>query len=257
MAPLSYDLLPLVKANCSELSENLLESELFGHVKGAFTGALKDKIGLFQRAEGGTIFLDEIGEISPRMQLRLLRVLQEKEVKLVGQSISVKVDIRVVGATNKNLRKQVQQGMFREDLYYRLMVIEINLPPLKDRREDISLLVAHFLERFNSKFHKKIRGISEKAHKLFMEYSWPGNIRELENSLEHAFILCRNDTITVEHLPAHLKGFSMETEGDDFGRCILEALKKSRWNKTEAARLLGISRQSLYRKMKKYHIGDS
>jgi len=247
----------LVKANCSELSENLLESELFGHVKGAFTGAVRDKIGLFRRAEGSTIFLDEIGEMPPRMQLRLLRVLQEKEFKPVGQSASHKVDVRVVGATNKDLRKQVKLGFFRQDLYYRLMVVEIGLPPLRNRLEDIPLLVEHFLKRFNRKFNKNILGISEGVNQILMEHSWPGNIRELENSLEHAFILCRQHTIMIEHLPPDLKLLDLAAQDGNYFKFILKALKKTQWNKTKAARILGISRQSLYRKMKEHNIKDS
>lgn len=244
----------LVKANCSALSEDLLESELFGHVKGAFTGAVRDKIGLFKRADGGTIFLDEIGDISAKMQIRLLRVLQEMEFQRVGDSTPIKVDVRVVASTNKDLREEVRLGRFRKDLYYRLKVMELSLPPLRNRREDIPLLVDHFLKKFNIKFNKEITATSVDVQKKFMEYSWPGNVRELEHSLEHSFIICNQSTITVDHLPPDFKAFNSRGEKGDYSRVILHALEKSRWNKTEAARLLGISRQSIYRKMKEYKI---
>jgi PAS domain S-box-containing protein len=245
----------LVKANCSALSEDLLESELFGHVKGAFTGAVRDKIGLFRRADGGTIFLDEIAETSPRVQLRLLRILQEMEFQRVGDSTPIKVDVRVVAATNKNLREEVRLGRFREDLYYRLKVVELNLPPLRNKREDIPLLVEHFLKKFNRKFNKKIIAISKDVQKIFMEYSWPGNVRELEHALEHAFIICNRETIVVDHLPLELKLLRYGgRQNDDYSYTILNALEQTRWNKTAAARLLGMSRQSLYRKIKTFKI---
>ena len=245
---------PLVKANCSALSEDLLESELFGHVKGAFTGAVRDKIGLLQRADEGTILLDEIGEISPKMQLRLLRVLQKMEFERVGDSTPIRVDVRVVAATNKDLREEVRLGRFREDLYYRLKVVELSLPPLRNKREDIPLLVDHFLKKFNRKFNKRITMISGDVQKIFMEYSWPGNVRELEHTLEHSFIVCSQGGIIVDHLPPELKVLHSKGDKGDYCHVILQALDKTHWNKTEAARLLGISRQSLYRKMKEYRI---
>jgi len=241
---------PLVKVNVAALSENLLESELFGHVKGAFSGAVSDKIGRFQRADGGTIFLDEIGDMPARMQLRLLRVLQEMEFERVGDSTPVKVDVRVLAATSKNLREEIKLGRFREDFYYRLKVVELNLPPLRNRREDIPLLVQHFLKKFNKKLNKKIAAISDDVYKIFFKYSWPGNVRELEHALEHAFILCHQSTIGVDHLPAELGVFHFGKENADDCRAVLQALEKTHWNRTEAARLLGISRQSLYRKIK-------
>jgi DNA-binding NtrC family response regulator len=198
----------LVKVNCSALSENLLESELFGHVRGSFTGAVKDKVGRFEVANGGTIFLDEIADISPKIQIQLLRVLQEKEIERVGDSQTIKVDVRVVTATNQNLAEKVKFGEFREDLYYRLNVMKIVLPPLRDRLEDIPLLTNHFINKFNKKFNKDIASISRDVEKLFMEYHWPGNVRELEHALEHAFILCRNEMISVDHLPHEIKSFS-------------------------------------------------
>ncbi len=244
----------LVKVNCAALSEELLESELFGHVKGAFTGAVRDKIGRFQRADGGTIFLDEIGEMSPRMQLHFLRVLQDMEFERVGDSTPIKVDVRVIAATNKDLVKEIATGGFRQDLYYRLKVVEINLPPLRKRLEDIPLLIDHFLKIFNEKFSKKMTAVSSDVRDVFMKYDWPGNIRELEHALEHAAILCRGETITVDHLPMELKSQALVPDADSDGRIILRALEKARWNKTEAARLLGMSRQSLYRKIKAFKV---
>ena len=192
---------PLVKVNCAALSDTLLESELFGHVRGAFTGAVRDRMGRFERAHGGTIFLDEIGDISPRMQLRLLRVIESGEFERVGESRPVKVNIRVVAATNQDLKQKVAAGEFREDLYYRLKVVEIHLPSLRDRRSDIPLLLDHFLKKFNRTFAKDIVGVSTDTCNVLMEHSWPGNIRELENTVEHAFVRCRQGAITVDHLP--------------------------------------------------------
>ena len=247
---------PLVKVNCAALPENLLESELFGHAKGAFTGAILDKVGRFQRADGGTIFLDEIGDIPHQVQIRLLRVLQDMEFERVGDSLPVKVNVRVVAATNKNLYEKVKNGEFREDLYYRLKVVEIQLPPLRERREDIPLLVRHFIESFNKKFDKQIKGVSPEVLAIFMHYSWPGNVRELAHSLEYAFVVCRsNNLISTDNLPHELHAgiadppaSSPAAEGDEAG-IIQDALKKTGGNKTKAARLLGISRRTIYRKL--------
>ncbi len=250
----------MVKVNCSALSENLLESELFGHVKGSFTGAIKDKIGRFEVADGGTIFLDEIADISPKIQVELLRVLQDKELERVGDSTTLKVDVRVVTATNQNLTEKVKLGEFREDLYYRLNVMRVELPALRERREDIPLLVEFFMKKFNQKFGKEITSISSDVQEVFMNYDWPGNIRELEHSLEHAFILCRQLTITMEHLPSELKSLNLKeilhyNNGKvDDPQLIIDALEKTAWNKTKAATLLGISRRSIYRKIKEYNI---
>lgn len=251
---------PFVTVNCSALTESLLESELFGHVKGAFTGAVRDKIGRFQRADGGTIFLDEIGDISQRIQLRLLRVLQEMEFERVGDSSPIKVDVRVVTATNKNLREKVRLGEFREDLYYRLKVVEISLPPLRERRDDIPLLIDFFLKKFNKKLNKSISAVSADVQKIFLEHNWPGNIRELEHTLEHAFILCRRNTITIDDLPVDFKDL-VNNRGDlsrtlktDEPQAIVQALEKADWNKAKAARLLGISRRTIYRKIEEYKI---
>lgn len=250
----------LVKVNCSALSENLLESELFGHVKGSFTGALQDRVGRFQKAEGGTIFLDEIGDISPRIQLQLLRVLQEREFERVGDSNPIKIDVRVIAATNQNLREKVKRGEFREDLYYRLKVVEMCLPPLRDRKEDIPLLVKHFVKKFNKKLNKEIAAISADVQKIFMNYTWPGNIRELEHTMEHAFILCHQNIITAEHLPLNFKDTaqSNKTPSEDTeeeSQSIIQALEQALWNKAKAARLLGMSRRTLYRKIRDLKIG--
>jgi PAS domain S-box-containing protein len=246
---------PLVKVNCSALSENLLESELFGHVRGAFTGAIKDKVGRFQRADGGTIFLDEIGEISPRMQLRFLRVLETMEFEKVGDSTPIRVDTRVVAATNRDLKEKVARGEFREDLYYRLKVVEIKMPTLKTRRDDIPLLVNHFLQKFNKKFGKSVHSVSDSVLDLFLHHHWPGNVRELENTLEHAFVLCRHSTITERELPSDfMKSTGREHHlgpagGSAESLAIEEALKRASFNKSKAARLLGMSRRTLYRKL--------
>jgi PAS domain S-box-containing protein len=251
---------PIVKVNCSALPENLLESELFGHVKGAFTGAVKDRIGRFHRAHGGTIFLDEIGDLSPKIQGDLLRVLQEREFERVGDSTPIKVDVRVIAATNKNLREKVRLGEFRADLYYRLKVVEMTLPSLRERRDDIPLLVDHFLQKFNKKFNKAIGVVSNEVMKIFLDYDWPGNVRELEHTMEHAFVLCQGRTITTDHLPNDLLSASRplvcakETARDSSLQSIMNALEKSGWNKARAARILGINRATLYRKMQKYNL---
>lgn len=251
---------PLININCSVLSENLLESELFGHIKGAFTGAVKDKTGRFQMADGGTIFLDEIGDISPRIQLKLLRFLQEREFERVGDSNTIKVDVRVIAATNCDLREKVRLGEFREDLYYRLKVIEVALPRLNQRRDDIPLLINHFKDLFNKKLKKNIDGISNEVLTIFMRYPWPGNVRELEHAIEHAFVLCHDRTIMVDHLPSEIKEYfrsknpAPEKRSVDEPREILRALKETGWNKAKAARLLGMSRQTIYRKIDEYKL---
>jgi len=246
----------LVKINCAALSEGLLESELFGHVRGAFTGAVKDKVGRFQRADGGTLFLDEIGEMTPAMQLRLLRVLETMEFERVGDSTPIKVNVRVIAATNRDLQQRVKHGDFREDLYFRLKVVEIKMPALRERRDDIPLLVQHFLEKFNDKFSKHVNGVSDSVMGLFMKYHWPGNVRQLENILEHAFVLCRQNIITSRELPSDfMPDASAPRSGEGDGsssadiRAILEALEQTDQNKSKAARLLGISRRTLYRKL--------
>ena len=204
--------------------------------------------------------MDEIGDISPRTQLQLLRVVQEKEFERVGDSTPIKVDVRIVAATNQRLHEKVRRGDFREDLYYRLKVVEVIMPPLRERKEDIPLLLNHFLNKFNKKLNKEIVAVSADVQKIFMNYSWPGNVRELEHTLEHAFIICRQNTITTDCLPLALKDFigtKISASGDsgvDESHAILHALEKTSWNKARAARLLGMSRRTIYRKIKEFNI---
>ncbi|MRR14448.1 AAA family ATPase [archaeon] len=250
---------PFVIVNCSALAENLLESELFGHVKGAFTGAIKDKTGRFQMADHGTIFLDEIGDISPKIQLKLLRFLESKEFERVGDSTPMKIDVQVITATNQDLKVQVASGAFREDLYYRLKVVEIKIPPLNRRKDDIPLIVNHYIEVFNKRFVRHITGISADTERLFREYPWNGNIRELIHTLEHAFVVCKKPVIEPEDLPPEIREYtatlhpaqkstSLEKEQ------IIEALRLNGWNKARAARSLKVSRQTMYRKIMEHQI---
>ena len=251
---------PFVTVNCSALSESVLECELFGHVKGAFTGAYKDKIGRFQKAADGAIFLDEIGDVSLGFQKRLLRVLQEREFERLGDITTLSMGARVIAATNQNLLEKVDKGEFRQDLYYRLKVVEIKLPPLHERKEDIPLLIHHFLNNFNGEMEKKIEGVSPEVLRILMAYHWPGNIRELRNTLEHICILCKGTTIVEEDLPSdfsvHDKLYdqprSQPLPGDR--ETLLKALEQVKWNKTRAAEILGISRRTLYRRLKEYKI---
>jgi len=262
---------PLITINCSALSESLLESELFGHVKGAFTGADRERIGRFEQADGGTIFLDEIGEITPYIQVKLLRVLQQKEIERVGESKKRKIDIRIITATNKNLKSQVDEGYFREDLYYRLKVFPIYLPPLRNRKEDIPLLVNHFIKTNNEKSITKVKGISKPALKIFMDYSWPGNIRELANAIEHAFVLCSGRPIDIEDLPIEIREPGLTCRPDLEKKIepvlknvphshsltrekLLDLLSASDWNKAEVGRRVGLSRASIWKYMKKWDI---
>ncbi len=263
---------PMITVNCSALSESLLESELFGHVKGAFTGASRDRIGRFEQADQGTIFLDEISEISPYIQVKLLRVLQEKEIERVGDSRKRKVDIRIITATNKDLKSLVDEGLFREDLYYRLKVFPIYLPPLRHRKEDIPLLVNHFIKHNNKISGGTVTGMATPALKTFMEYDWPGNIRELANAIEHAFVLCSGRQIEQEDLPVEITGGEHTTYAApplsypepphprkkqrpplDRKR-LLAILRESGWNKAEAARQTGFSRAAIWKYMKKWDI---
>lgn len=261
---------PFIAVNCSALTESLLESELFGHIKGAFTGAIKDKQGRFQAANGGSLLLDEIGDISPIIQLKLLRVLQEKTFERVGDSEPQKADVRVIACTNKNLKEKVHSGEFREDLYYRLKVVEVALPPLRDRREDIPLFIEHLCRMFNERFNRKIEGVSNEVLHIFMSYPWPGNVRELEHAIEHAFIICHGHVITIDDLPAEfqeqelslnkpckLSASVARTPLAIESQEIINALTKARWNKTKAAHLLGINRRTLYRKLELFHIDPS
>jgi PAS domain S-box-containing protein len=250
---------PLIKVNCCALSEGLLESELFGHVKGAFTGAIRDKRGRFELANGGTILLDEIGDIPPRIQLKLLRVLQEKEIERVGDSRPIKVDVRILTSTNCNLKEKVKRGEFREDLYFRLNVVEVRFPPLRERREDIPLLLDHFRMLLNKRFRKNVENVSDPVMQLFMRLPWPGNIRELEHAMEHAFVLCHGRTIQMEHLPAEFQspGETGGASGTGEKQTLLSALNRAGWNKAKASRLLHMSRQTLYRKMKEFEIPET
>jgi two-component system response regulator HydG len=253
---------PIVTVNCVTLVENLLESELFGHIKGAFTGAENNRTGRFQEADGGSIFLDEIGEISNAIQLKLLRVLQEKQFERVGDSNPIKVSVRVIAATNRKLEELIANDKFRKDLYYRLKVVEIEIPPLRERLEDIPLLVDHFCCIFNRLFKKQIEGVTNEVMEAFMRYFWPGNVRELEHALERAFIFCQNKAITLENIPPEIKSFSSrykstQKESDKESDRIANMLEKTDWNRSKTARLLDISRKTLYKKIKKYHIVPS
>jgi DNA-binding NtrC family response regulator len=249
----------LVKVNCSALAETVLESELFGHVRGAFTGATSDRIGRFAKADRGTLFLDEIGDLSPLLQQKLLRVLQEKEFEQVGDSTPIKVDVRIIAATNRDLKALVAGGAFREDLYYRLKVVELKLPKLAARRPDIPPLVDFFLKEFSAEFHKTIDGVSAEVLELFMTYPWPGNVRELRHILEHACILSRHATLTLADLPADLGSEAAAEPGPRpavDAAALLQALQETKWNKAEVARRFGISRQTLYRKLREAGLED-
>jgi transcriptional regulator with PAS, ATPase and Fis domain len=253
---------PFVIANCSAYAETLLESELFGHEKGAFTGAIRRKKGRFELADGGTVFLDEIGEIPPPTQLLLLRVLQERRFERVGGEETIEVDVRLIAATNRTLNREVMEGRFREDLYYRLNVIPIMIPPLRERRDDIPLLAKHFLETYLSLNKKAIRGFSEEVMQIFMDYDWPGNVRELQNVVEHAVILAKGGIIEVIDLPHALKETVPRPEADTTSlkdterNLILRVLREVKGNKYRAAKRLGITRSTLYGKMRKHCIID-
>jgi len=257
---------PFVAVNCGALPDTLLESELFGYKAGAFTGANKDKPGRFAQAEEGTIFLDEIGEVSLALQVRLLRVLQEKTFDPLGSSRPETTSARIIAATNKNLEDLINQNIFRRDLYYRINVVRMELPPLRQRKEDIPYLADHFVSRFNRLQNKNIEGLTTEVLSLFMAYDWPGNIRELENIIERAFVLCSHGKIGIEHLPQELTlKEDVASLPEDFhtarnileARSIENALNSSGYNKTRAARLLGIHKSTLYRKLKKLNISSS
>ncbi|MGD2186102.1 MAG: sigma-54 dependent transcriptional regulator [Desulfobacterales bacterium] len=262
---------PIVTVNCSALAENLLESELFGHEKGAFTGAIAAKKGRFELADGGTLFLDEIGELSPSLQVKMLRVLQEKVFERVGGVRTISVDIRIIAATNKDLQQEMNAGRFREDLFYRLNVVHISLPPLKERQEDIRLLVNHFIKKYASerKSAAPITGVDQEVDRLFYDYSWPGNIRELENVIERVMILCPGEIIRVSDLPKgfkdnvyntlHLEGIPADAKLYDtlavIEKTMIErALKMSNNVQSHAAALLGIGKSGLNQKIKKYNL---
>lgn len=258
---------PYIKINCAAITETLLESELFGHEKGAFTGAYKRKEGRFRQAEGGSLFLDEISEMSTAMQAKLLRVIQEREITRVGGEEVIDVDVRVMAATNKELLEEIESGRFREDLYYRLNVVSVNIPPLRDRREDIPLLAQHFLKMFSEKNNREIKGFTPQAMDIFLKYSWPGNVRELMNAVERGVVLAQTEYLDervlsiaakVEEFEAEMiskNGIPGDIPLDEIERvAILKALDLAEGNKSEAARRLGITRQTLLKKLKKYGV---
>jgi PAS domain S-box-containing protein len=262
---------PFVKVNCSAIVEGLFESELFGHVRGAFTGAIKDKIGKFELADGGTIFLDEIGEMPLALQSKLLRVIQDKEFEKVGDTKTVKVDVRVIAATNRDLKDEIKSNNFREDLYYRLCIVPIKMPPLRERKEDIPLLVNHFMEKCSLKIpnRPKIIEVTPSALSAFIDYNWPGNVRELENAVEHAYIRSKTNRIDYESLPHSITGSNskdisgnavegLPAEGEDLERLQIRALlKKYGGNKTRVAKDLGLSRTTLWRRFKKHNLSET
>ena len=256
---------PFIKVHCASLSANLLESELFGHEKGSFTGAVSQKKGRFELANGGTIFLDEIGEIDANTQVKILRVLQEREFERVGGTQTIHTDVRVVAATNRNLEEEVKKGNFREDLYYRLNVVHIEVPPLRERKEDIPLLLNSFLNEFNSENSKNIEGFTPQARKLLCSYSWPGNIRQLRNSIESAVVLSRGKLIDVEDLPEQVVNHENESELsikvglslDEAEKLfIMSTLDYCGGNKTKASEMLKIGRKTLHRKLEEYGKAD-
>ncbi len=259
---------PFVTVNCGAIPENLLESELFGHVKGSFTGAHRTKKGLFEEADSGTLFLDEIGELPLLLQVKLLRALQEEEIRRVGDNSAIKVDVRIIAATVKDLSSQVEAGNFREDLFYRLNVLPIFIPPLRERKEDVPLLVNYFVDKYNKKLNMKIKGLSSNALNILMDSEWQGNVRELENTIERAMVLSNNPKIGVESLPTSLRGSGVRSKlkisKDELSikkmtrileeDLIIKALDKSKGNRTMAAKLLEISHRALLYKIKEYKL---
>ena len=259
---------PFIPVNCGAIPAELLESEIFGHERGAFTGAIGARSGMFQLANGGTIFLDEVGEMSPRLQVKLLRVLQDREVRPVGGDRTMKVDVRVLAATNKDLQHEVERGTFREDLFYRLQVIPIVMPPLRERRSDIPILAQHFLEKHNRKRPERPVQVTDEAMVHLWEYDWPGNVRELENLIERMVILSEDGVIRVDSLPTNIRSFisekripkpTLSESGLDLNsaveefenRLIEEALRRTKGNKQAAARLLGLKRTTLVAKLRR------
>ena len=260
---------PFVAVNCGAIPENLLESELFGHAKGAFTDAIRTKKGLFEEADGGTLFLDEIGELPPQLQVKLLRVLQEGEIRRIGESKSIQVDVRIVAATVKDLVKEVNEGRFRDDLFYRINVLPIHIPPLRERNEDIPLLTAHFIRKYSEAMSKNVVGIDSRALEALMNYKWYGNVRELENTIERAIVLADRENIEIENLPLEIQNFQEEIPLEPLAEeeysikkssrflemnLIKKALKKTKGNHTHAAKLLEISHRALLYKIKEYGI---
>jgi len=254
---------PFVKVSCAALTESLLESELFGHVKGAYTGAYRDRKGRFEAAAKGAVFLDEIGDLPLSTQVKLLRVLEENVIERVGDNTPISINARMISATNKNLKKRVDAGLFRDDLFYRINVIPITLPPLRERPEDIPILAEAFFRRMQLKIGIKIQGVSESVMRLFMAYPWPGNVRELKGCFEYAFVSCQEGIIQPRHLPPRLfqnqnvRGVTKETPRDRESRKkaeLIDALKRAGGNKSEAARILGVSRVTVWNRMKKFGI---
>ena len=256
---------PFMNITCSALPESLLESELFGHERGAFTGADRQKRGLLETADGGTVFLDEIGEMVPGLQAKLLRFLEEKTFKRVGGAADIRVDVRVIAATNKNLQEEVRQGRFREDLFYRLNVLPIVLPPLRDRAEDIPRLVNFYVDAYNAEFKKRVRGVAAEAMKLLQRYPWPGNVRELRNAVERAMLLTEHDTLAREdfsigtaasvRLDDHVELPAGGIDLDDLERSlVVQALERSGWNQTRAAALLGLNRDQIRYRIEKFKL---
>jgi two-component system response regulator AtoC len=256
---------PFMNITCSALPDTLLESELFGHERGAFTGADRQKRGLLETADGGTVFLDEIGEMVPGLQAKLLRFLEEKTFKRVGGSSDITVDVRVVGATNRNLQEEVRQGKFREDLFYRLNVLPIPLPPLRDRGEDIPLLVTFYVDAYNTEFKKRVRGVAPDAMRRLQGYGWPGNIRELRNAIERAMLLTDRDTLTADDFPLGVGGtirlgdrVELPAGGIDLEQLerslVIQALERTGWNQTKAAALLGVNRDQIRYRIEKFHL---
>ena len=255
---------PFIQVNCTALNENLLESELFGHVRGAYTGADRTRIGRFEAAHKGTIFLDEIGDIPLSTQIKLLRVLEENKIERVGDHRTIPTDVRIITATNKNLEKLVHEGLFREDLFFRINVFPIHCPKLVDRRDDIPLIVANFIRQNAFSSGKQITGVSPDVMELLMNHSWTGNVRELRNTIEYAFVLCPGGWIDRKHLPPKLTvkrgsasvNLVMNPDNDREKEKLIQALRKSGGSRTETAKLLGVSRVTVWKRIKKYGIND-
>jgi DNA-binding NtrC family response regulator len=256
---------PFIPVNCGAIAEGLLESELFGHIKGAFTGAIKDNIGLFKAAHGGTIFLDEIAEVQPSLQVKLLRALQERKIRPVGGTTESDIDVRVIAATNRNLEEAIRNKSFRKDLFYRLDVISINMPPLREIKDDIPNLVNHFIKKFSKDGHRQVSRVAPEVMDLLMRYDWPGNVRQLENIIERAFALGQGDTILTGDLPSDIRDTYKQSGigsanslnlAENEKLLIMRALRQTKGNKAEAAQLLGINITTVYRKLEKYQISD-